>query len=549
MGLFGGLGRGWKGLRGLMLVLAWGVVGWVASGPGVGVLKGQAPGVAGTSKMAVRVPRTPKATRLPGSLGMVNTNDVGLVLRTSAAVYALNVENIVRILYTNNPTVRAAREEMIAAQHGFEEFRANLSRLEPFVEMRSDLSGFPNRRGAFGNTVESVVGVKKETFEGAVLSTEVGGSFSRFEFDQLSPGVEPVESGGGALVRTRAEMPFFGSRKRQDRIIAQAFQESTARKAQLDYLKVYRSVVDNALEYFTLTAYYLELVEIYQRYMEDLTALLNQSGLKLEDHLRLSSVRGSAETTRNLYEARREEYLNILLSYLALGADDEFRFEPPEYRLSAYATNANDTRQLEALIRQARIHNPAFSVLMDARNNAELQRNRAIRGRYDVTAFLEGTLYPVGSESFDNRFEGWTVGAGINVRLNDRRVLKASRLKAEAQIRQFESEIQAEEILLRRRIVTETRGLLDNDLNRNQILEVIRNTAAEYESRRAEYSAGRINIDQLVQTRGGLASAESNLASTHYGSAGREARLLTATGKVYEIVGMRMDPRSGATVP
>ena len=60
-------------------------------------------------------------------------------------------------------------------------------------------------------------------------------------------GHKEEESGGGALVRIRGEKPFFGSRRRQERSIAQAFQESTALKAQLLYLKNYRSYVDSAL--------------------------------------------------------------------------------------------------------------------------------------------------------------------------------------------------------------------------------------------------------------------------------------------------------------
>ena len=164
------------------------------------------------------------------------------------------------------PTVRAAREEMMAGKHGLKEFRSNLSRFEPYVELRSDLSDFPNRDRAFGNTVETVVGVQKETFEGGILKTEVGGSFSRFEFDRAVATKDSIESGGGALTRTRLEMPFFGSRKKQDRIISQAYQESTARQAQLNYLKGYRNVVENALSYYNLVVYYRRLVASYQHW-------------------------------------------------------------------------------------------------------------------------------------------------------------------------------------------------------------------------------------------------------------------------------------------
>jgi len=460
----------------------------------------------------------------------------------------LSFDSIVKLVFTRNPTVRASREEMEAARHGLDEFRANLSRLEPFVEFRSDLSDFPNRRDAFGNTVETVVGLKKETFEGAVLSTEVGGAYSRYEFGPFMDGSTDVEAGSGALVRTRLEMPFLGSRRRQERIIAQAFQESTARKAQLDYLKNYSGVVDDALEFFNEAVYYQALVEVYDRYASDLAKILADSRLPAGDQARVESVRGSAESSRNLYASRGKEDTEILRSYLALAPGTPLQIRVPEYRVSPFADSADDPAKLAALLDRARENNPAFTVLRDAKNNAELQRQRAINGRYDVTAFLEGTTFPLGSQSFDNRFRGWTAGGGLNVRLNDRRVLKSSQLKAEAEIRQFEAEIEAEELRLRRRITTETRALLDNDRNRTQIMEVIRKKAQEFEGRLQEYFEGKINIDQLVDTRSGLASSETTLASNWYHSANRESRLLLATGKAYELVGLKVKTAASNTL-
>lgn len=460
--------------------------------------------------------------------------------------YVLNVENIVRLVYARNPGVRAAREEMKAATHGLDEFRANLNRLEPFVELRNDLSSYPNRRGAFGDSVESVVGIQKETFEGAIVSAEVGGAVSRFEFDRAMPGQETDEAGGGALVRARAEMPFFGSRRRQNRIIAQAFQESTARKAQLDYLKSYRAIVDDAIDYYSLVVYYTQLVGVYQDYVDDLERLIEDDRLQPGDRPRVQSVIGSAATQRNLYEARRQEYQTAMLALSGIGIDDEFEIAIPDFQASRYSADAEDAEALEALIQKARDNNPAFTVLRDAIHNTELQRQQAISGRYDLTTFIVGTLFPLGSETFDDRLDGWTVGTGANVRLNDKRVLRATRLKAEAQIRQFEAEIESEELLMRRRIVTETNGLRDNDLNRAQILEVIRTKTSEYQSRLKDYFDGRINIDQLIETRSNLAGSGSSLASNDFNTANRESRLLLALGTVYEIVGLEIGAESPA---
>jgi len=458
--------------------------------------------------------------------------------------HVLDFDTIVRLVHRNNPTVRAAREEMEAAQHGLEEFRANLSRLEPYVEFRSDESGYPHRRDALGNSVESVVGVRKETFEGAVFSTEVGGAYSQFAYDSAVAGLPSEESGGGALIRARIEMPFFGSRRRQDRIISQAFQESTARKAQLDYLKSYNSVVANALEYFNEAVYYERLIRIYRHYSEDLENLGSERRLRPEDQARVASVQGSAETTLNIYQTRRLEDQEFLRAYLAVlpGVGIEIRI--PEYALSPFAEEVSRSHSTERLRKQARENNPTFSVLEDAKRNANLKRDRAVRGRYDVTAFVEGTTFPIGSPSYDNRYEGWTVGGGVNVRLNDRRVLNATQHKAEAEIRQFEAQIEAEELLVRRQITIETQGLLENDRNRKQIIEVVNRKTEEFRDRLQDYFEGQINIDQLIDTRAGLTSSETSLAANLYNSSVRESRLLLATGRAYELVGLQVRPRS-----
>lgn len=513
---------------------------------GLMVSKADAPPSTNAPRERLSLPSVRNREPVPARLTGVLTN--GLVAsRTNGGAHFLNFETIIHLVYAKNPTVRAAREEMEASRHGLNEFRANLSRFEPFVETRSDLSDFPSRRRAFGNTMESVVGVKKETFDGSVLSTEVGGSYSRFEFGEVDPtqGQEAVENGGGALVRARLEMPFFGSRRRQDRIISQAFQESTARKAQLDYLKSFRTVTENAIEYYNEAVYYRRLLDSYDRYLQDLNLLVADPRLAAPDRSRVESVRGGAETTRNIYKTRWTEDLQVLRGYVALAPSEDVELDVPEYRMSPLAAKADQPGELHSLLQQARENNPAFAVLRDAKNNAELQRQRAIKGRYDVTAFLEGTTFPVGSESFDDRYQGWTVGGGVNLRLNDRRVLKHTRLKAEAEIRQFEAEIEAEELLVRRRITTETQGLLENDRNRSQILEVIRQKGEEFKVRREDYFAGRINIDQLIETRGGITSMESSLGSNLYNSSNREARLLLATGRVYELVGLKVRPDVG----
>lgn len=455
--------------------------------------------------------------------------------------YQLDLETIARLAFRKNPTVRASREEMRASKHGLEEFRANLNRLEPYVEMRNNLTRFPFQRSGIGHELTSVLGVQKETFEGSVMKLEVGPSlFSRFNEEQDINGPDPKDGEAGAFIATRMEFPFLGSRRRQDRIISQAFQESTARKAQLDYLKSYRALVENALSYYNLVIYYRRLVEAYQNWSTDLDKLLTEPRLRAADRSRVESVRSSAESYRGQYSARETEYLSVLMGYLGLDVTNEVTIVMTDYQMSAFAVSAKTPEGLESLIEKARQNNPAFEVLENAIRNTELQHDQAVRGKFDVTTFVEGTLFPFGSRDLDSRSSGWAVGGGVNVRLNDQKARTATRLKTEALIRQFEAEIEAEEINIRRKIHSTTKAIWDNDANRDQMLDVARRKAAEYKDRLDEYFADTINIDQLMSTRSDITSNASSLASIVYNSADRESTLILAVGQIYEMVGLKI---------
>lgn len=472
------------------------------------------------------------------------TNTLGAILRDSAGTnraYRLNFENLVRIVFSNNPAARASREEMMAGTHALTEFRANLNRLEPYVEARSDLTDFPNRRGAFGNTVETVAGVRKETFGGSVFSTEMGASHSRFEFDSAVAGSNPVESGSGALLRARVEVPFLGSRRRQDRIISQAFQDATARRAQLDYLRSFRSQVADTISYYNQVVFWQRSLENYGHWMASLDQLLRDPRTRESDHLRIETARAAIESNWNHVGSRQEDNYGTLLSYLGRVGGAKIEVEMASYRLSSFVEQARHEDGVRALIERARENNPAFRILRDAIKNARLQRDQAIRGRYDVTTFLEGTTFPLGSETFDSRYQGWTVGVGINVRLNDHRVLKATRARAEAQIRQFEAEMETEEISIRQRIVSHATTILANDANRQQLLAAATRLEAAFAARREEYFSGAINIDQLLAARADVAANESSLFANLQLTAEREALLSMALGEIYAMVGLRID--------
>jgi outer membrane protein TolC len=197
---------------------------------------------------------------------------------------------------------------------------------------------------------------------------------------------------------------------------------------------------------------------------------------------------------------------------------------------------------IQRMVADSYQNNPRFRVLDNAIKNAELQRQQAIQGQFDITAFVEGWQYPYGSQIYDNRLSGWEVDAGVNVRLNDQRVLKATRLKAEAQIREFKAQIEAERLELQRKISSQTATLQSNQKVRSEILDAIKQKQASFESRSKIYlSGGSLTIDDVLIPINELTSAEVQLISNQYYTGLAEIVLTAAMGEVYQAVGMKMD--------
>ena len=214
------------------------------------------------------------ATR-PTTAQPVASRPAGEPPESLAGPYVLNMENIVRLVYDKSPLVAASREGMIAAEYGLTEFRTNLSRLEPFVRMEGEANQFPERRDSRGIRGEVTGGLEKESFDGAVFAIEGGASGEWVRFGEVDEGQKKSDEGSGGLVRGRVEIPFVGSRKRQNRVISASFQESSARGAKLSYLTNYRSYALRALNYYAGTLMYLGYIRAYEHKLELLEELLN----------------------------------------------------------------------------------------------------------------------------------------------------------------------------------------------------------------------------------------------------------------------------------
>ncbi len=467
-------------------------------------------------------------------------------LEPIAEPYEINNNNVIRIMYLKSPLVVASREEMIAARYGLEEFRANLSRIEPYIRVDGSTSDFPERRGRTGQEGELVAGIDSETFDGAVLRVEGGVSGSQYHFERTEDDPAETESSRGGVLRARIEIPFVGSRKRQARTIDQAYQESTARAAMLEYLTNFRTYLTSALADYRLTLLYLNEMRSYEGQIAALEALLALPGLTDIDRMRLQTAVGDAKVTHNQFQAYYWTSLLTLLQELGIQPGEKYVLKEMTELPLRYLQQVQSPEGQRELLTRAYENNPRFAVLQDAIRNAELKRSQAILGSYDITASLEGTHFPFGGREFDDRFRGWLLTAGITVRLNDRRVLTASLKKAEAEIRAFRAQIQAEENDIRDQVTVRADRLRSYYQSRPQIIENISRARAQFEERCEAYffrKVAKMTIDDVLTPLYLLTDAEVQLATNLNQIADAENDIIVATGEVYRLVGIRLVDR------
>jgi outer membrane protein TolC len=296
-------------------------------------------------------------------------------------------------------------------------------------------------------------------------------------------------------------------------------------------------------------------VRAYEDKLLELRKLFEDRRVRAEDRPRIESSVTSTQVLRDQYNASFRDASLSLVSTIGVEPQDDYVILDPPDGPSPYLKFAQTPEGREEMVRQALDNNPRFKVLEDAIADTELQRQQAIIGEYDITAFVHGTQFPLGAETFDDRVSGWLIGAGVTVRLNDKRVLTATRLKAEAQIREFKAQIESERLRILREISTETDTLQSYHETKTQILALLEQKKAEFAERKRDYLEGaagpRLMIDDVLYPLDEYASAQIRMASNAYQIGLAESSLMGASGDVYRIVGMELDDRqgSGTTLP
>ena len=136
---------------------------------------------------------------------------------------------------------------------------------------------------------------------------------------------------------------------------------------------------------------------------------------------------------------------------------------------------------------------------------------------------------------------------GTNTRTKFVLSLTASRLKAEAQIREFKAKIEAERLSIQQSVINATDNLRSKEELRIQILELISQRRDDYRDRVKRYLEDKdpsVIIDDVIYPLSNWTSAKVRLATNRLYRGTSTASLMAATGEVYRMVGMKVRYRS-----
>ncbi|NLX12571.1 MAG: TolC family protein [Phycisphaerales bacterium] len=468
--------------------------------------------------------------------------------------FYLDPDNIIRLLFEKSPVIIASRERMIAARYGLEEFRANLSRAEPYVRADAIIGDFPERAG--GARIESgtvTAGMRKETFDGSVYEADAGWRGTRTRYDEVAKGADDTVRGQAGTVHGRMEIPFVGSRARTDRIISAAYQESTARAAKLRYLTLFQDYAAYLLRYYRYTLRQLGSLRIYKARIEDLESLLSDTRLPEEDYQRVQNALNAEVMAMQTQHRNYRRYILIILQCLGLRPGETyFLVEEPLDRPVRFLEQARTPEGIQQMLEQAYANTPMFQVYRNTIQDAELKRTQAIIGKYDVTAAAAGSYHGYGDEDFDDRLDGGQAEFSLAVRRNDPRVQDASQSKAEAEIRQHGHLIAQQYRTIQRKIAEKAHLLVMHHEARPAALENIRQAQAEYEYRKNVYLSGdskAFTIDDVLNAGNALRDAQGNLIVNIHTSSDCEDELFIVMGEIYRLVGLGMDELQGRPDP
>lgn len=428
----------------------------------------------------------------------------------------VDFETIVGITFAHNLEIAAARYDIEATEYQFQRFERNLSQFVPMIfesNYDHEVEDFLDEDGRLKDEEDQAslsVGFEKEFFDGKQISAGTG---VRGESDEDGESVNPY-------LEAEMRFPLFSSFTTLERVTERNFEESELLEAWLDYIETVRDTISESYESYISLQIAKNDRDIAQKAISDFQELMNEPFV--------AGRNGDIDQLRDEIQSFQSEFVNqegnLDASFIelmdTLGKDnlllEEVNFidlDQEDYYGRHYLE-----RDIQEVIDEAVENDVEIRILEIARRNAELKKELAKKGKWDITGKLFGNydLDNQGNNPRDSR--RYQVGLGISVQRNDPKLLLLSMRQAEAEIRRFEAQItwrkrQVVNLIKRRLTQGRSQRNLIEELKASRVLRM-----QVYQQKLVDYRSGIESLDNLIRARNALYDTDDDLieASEEY---------------------------------
>ncbi len=422
--------------------------------------------------------------------------------------------SIIQITFQKNMEIAASRFDIEAAKYQFQRFERNLSEFVPFIietNADRDLESYEDGSHRISDTEDQAaasVGFEKEFFDGKKISA--------------SSGVRMSSDGNGdnghPFIGAEMKFPLFSSFTTLKRVTERSFEESELLSAWLDFIDTVRDSISDSHEAYVEVEEAAGIRLLIDRAIEDLETILDSPFIieRENDRLQLEDEIQAYQTERVNVLGDVDASIIELMETLGLNEvtlDDLRRFgmiNDSDFYGKHYVES-----DLEWLTQEATENDVEIRVLNVARDNAELKKELAKKGKWDILGNLSAE-YDFAERGDDlRRKSGYQVGLGFSIQRNDPKLLLLSMRQAGAEIKRFSAQIEWRERkvkhLIQRR-VSQARSTMEliESLQRSRTLR-----QSVFTQKLKSYLAGEDTVENLIKARDSLFDTEENIVERH----------------------------------
>lgn len=440
-------------------------------------------------------------------------------------------ENIIQITFNNNNRIKSAYYELEAAKYNFKLFESEYTQFNPLVVApRVNL----NSEGDYSTDV--VAGMQKEFFNGASIAASVGNN---------NDWGNTTDSRNVNFVETEIGFPLFSSSRALERIIKRTFEENELYAKNLDYVDAVRTNIKEALEQYYDLVPRIKIYESLKEYRQELINLLakDSSSISIADKQQIegeiknlnSDITGWEITLYSL-QLKMQLFMNVKKLELKNLKKIEIDFSKVNYFGQYYITE-----EVDVIFKKALENDTEFKVLGIIKKNAEEKKRLAEKGKWDIYATLGGryNYYELLKNEKQDNF--LMADAGIKIKINDRKVLKNTIAKAEADIKAIEYTIIDRRKLIQSDILYLKDALTKKKVQMMSTAESLSSWEEIYAAKKERYLQNKESIDNLIQAFRSLVLAKTTFLNLENNYLDRIRDLDYVCGEYFTIINIQTD--------